>query len=347
MKILNLTEDLIQQIRANYRSSSNFKIRQRMHFLLLKNKGYSYNMIADILEVSFKTLINWAELFQIGHLDALTTLNYKGQPSILKKYGEQLVFEFIKKPVSTFKEARHRIRTLTGLERSLPQVRHFLIQNKLRRRKVGQIPKNADIEAQEKFKHGRLRRLIQLAESHRIRLLFLDASHFVHQPFLGYLYSLKRIFIPAAAGRKRYNVLGALDAITHTLTTVCNDSYINAQAVCQLLECLAKQYIGEKIYLVLDNARYQKCALVKQMANQFKIELVFLPPYSPNLNLIERLWRFTKKKVLYNEFYSTFQEFKHAITKCCETVQTGNCEEELQSLLTLNFQSFEMCKNNP
>lgn len=341
MPVLELNEEIIQEAQGLYRTSSNFKIRQRMHFLLSKAKGYTHEMIADILEVSVKTTFNWAGIFQAGHFKALATLNYKGQPSKLKEYGEQLVFEFIDKPIATFKQARKRIMEITELERSLPQIRNFLLQNKLIRRKVGQIPGKVDVQAQDNFKKNKLDRLVKLAQHHRLRLLFVDASHFVHLPFLGYLYSLKRIFIRSASGRKRFNVLGALDAVNHTLTTICNESYITAQTVCQLLECLAKQYIGEKVYLVLDNARYQRCLLVQETARTLGIKLVFLPPYSPNLNLIERLWRFVKNDVLYNEFYSAFHEFKTAIAQCLEKIQTGEYKKELQSLLTLRFQTFE------
>jgi len=97
------------------------------------------------------------------------------------------VFEFIEKPVATFKQAKKRILEITGLERSLPSVRNFLLNNKRFRRKVGQIPKKADVKAQDNFKKNKLDRLVKLALHHRLRLLFVDASHFVHLPFLGYL----------------------------------------------------------------------------------------------------------------------------------------------------------------
>ena len=344
---LTLDENTIQEARDLYRTSPKYMIRERMHFILLKNKGYSHKLISDVLDVTEKTTYNWLHTFQEGNLEALTNLNYKGQPSKLKAFGEQLVFEFMKKPVATFKEARKRIMDITGLERSLTQVREFMLKNKLIRRKVGQIPGKADLQAQDNFKKNKLKRLILLAKNFRIRLLFVDASHFVHMPFLGYLYSLKRIFIRSAAGRKRFNVLGALDAVNQKLTTICNESYINAETVCQLLQLLAQQYVGEKIYIILDNARYQRCLLVKETAKRLGIKLVFLPPYSPNLNLIERLWRFVKKEVLYNEFYSTFQDFKDSISSCLEKIKTGKYKNELQSLVTLKFQTFEYCKTNP
>ena len=94
------------------------------------------------------------------------------------------------------------------------------------------------------------------------------------------------------------------------------------------------------ITLVLDNARYQKCALVQNLAKGLDIELLFLPSYSPNLNLIERLWKFVKKKCLYSTYYEDFGSFKAAIQDCLAQTDT-TYKEELDSLLTLKFQSFK------
>jgi transposase len=126
-----------------------------------------------------------------------------------------------------------------------------------------------------------------------------------------------RVFIPAPAGRKRFNVLGALHAITHELVTVTNDTYINVASVCELLRRLAALELGVPITLVLDNARYQKCYLVQTLAATLQIELLYLPPYSPNLNLIERLWKFVKRKCLYSTYYANFKDFKSAISDGC------------------------------
>jgi len=89
---------------------------------------------------------------------------------------------------------------------------------------------------------------------------------------------------------------------------------------------------------VLDSARYQKCALVQDFAAAFCIELLYIPPYSPNLNIIERLWKFVKKKCLYSQYYPDFKLFKEAITECLAQTNT-TYKEELDSLLTLKFQS--------
>jgi transposase len=159
-------------------------------------------------------------------------------------------------------------------------------------------------------------------------------------PFLGILWCFTRLFIKAPSGRKRFNVLGALNAVTHELTTVTNDTYINAQSFCDLLWCIARLNIGVPITIVLDNARYQKCKIVWELAESLNIELLYLPPYSPNLNLIERVWKFVKKQCLYSKYYSEFKDFKKAITDCLNQTDTTH-KQELDSLLTLRFQRFE------
>ncbi|MBF0290442.1 MAG: IS630 family transposase [SAR324 cluster bacterium] len=163
---------------------------------------------------------------------------------------------------------------------------------------------------------------LEEAKAGQRTVFFVDAAHFVLSPFLGYLWCFSRLLIKAPAGRKRFNVLGALNAITHQLITVTNDSYINAQSVCDLLWKLHRMNLETPITLILDNARYQKCHLVWRLAESLGIELLYLPSYSPNLNLIERLWKFVKKKCLYSKYYEDFSSFKMAISTCLTQTHT-------------------------
>src|SRR5271170_7635971 len=122
--------------------------------------------------------------------------------------------------------------------------------------------------------------------------------------------------------RQRFNVLGALNAVTHELILVTNDAYINADSVCDLLRRIAAQGLTNPITLILDNARYQKCHIVLELAKSLGFELLYLPTYSPNLNLIERLWKFVKKDCLYSTYYNDFALFKQAISSCLAQTQT-------------------------
>ncbi len=145
--------------------------------------------------------------------------------------------------------------------------------------------------------------------------------------------------LQSSSGRKRFNVLGAINAITYQLVTVTNETYINAESVCELLEKLAQLNLITPMTLVLDNARYQYCKVVQERAAQLNIELLFLPPYAPNLNLIERLWRFVRKQCLYAKHYEDFAHFKQAIETCLAETDKKH-KSELISLLSLKFQDF-------
>jgi transposase len=156
-------------------------------------------------------------------------------------------------------------------------------------------------------------------------LLFMDASHFVMGcDFLGYIYGRTRRFIKTFSGRKRYNVLGVLNFVSKKVSTVTNDTYITASEICDLLRIVAAEYVGRPIHIVLDNARYQKCAIVSELASQLGIQLVYIPPYSPNLNLIERLWKHVKNK-LRTKYYDDFDAFQKKIDSIVYDTDKNDC----------------------
>jgi transposase len=175
-------------------------------------------------------------------------------------------------------------------------------------------------------------------------VFFVDAAHFVLGGFVATLWSLVRQWVKTPSGRQRFNVLAALNAITHEIITVTNATYINAESVCALLEAIAAAGIKTAITLVMDNARYQRCALVQERAKELGIEILFLPSYSPNLNLIERLWKVVRKHCLYGKYYSDFATFSTTIDSFIKTVHK-HYASELSTLLTLDFQSFEKCNS--
>jgi transposase len=207
-------------------------------------------------------------------------------------------------------------------------------------RKVGTIPAKADVEEQAAFLNDKLRPRLNQAQRGQRTVLFVDAAHFIFGPFLGFVWCLVRLFVPGPSGRKRYNVLAALNAVTHEVIRVANHSYINAVSVCALLREIAAAGLARPITVVLDNARYQRCAVVQALARSLKIELLFLPTYSPNLNLIERLWRFVKSECLGAKPKATYEDFTAAIDGCLANLQT-NHKEQMKTLLALNFQTFE------
>lgn len=181
------------------------------------------------------------------------------------------------------------------------------------------------------------------AEKSELVLLFMDASHFVMGcDFLGYIYGTVRRFVLTSSGRKRYNVLGAIDYTAQKVLTVTNDSYITASEVCEMLHKISAEYEGKAVHLVLDNARYQKCSAVMDLAAQLGIELHYLPPYSPNLNLIERLWKFVKGE-LRSKYYDDFITFREKIDSIIESTSSKN-KNKIAKLIGPKVQLFdELC----
>ncbi len=156
----------------------------------------------------------------------------------------------------------------------------------------------------------------------------------------GYCWCKERKCVPSSYGRKRANLLGFMNAVTYETINVMNDSYLNSDSVCDGLEKLRKKYPDEFVYVILDNAAYQRCKKVKQKAEQLNINLIFLPPYSPNLNLIERLWKFLRKNILANKYYNSFHDFFCAIEQFINTLHF-KCFDQLSSLLSFNFELFD------
>lgn len=147
------------------------------------------------------------------------------------------------------------------------------------------------------------------------------------------------MFVRSPTGRKRYNVLGAINAVTQEVIRVTNSAYINSESVCDLLRQIAALNFSIPITLVMDNARYQRCKWVQNLAQELGLELLFLPSYSPNLNLIERLWRFVKKKALYSIYYKSYDDFQGAIDQCLAELTTTH-REDIEQLMTHRFQTF-------
>ena len=192
---------------------------------------------------------------------------------------------------------------------------------------------------QAEFLRGELGPVLAEARSGQRAVFFVDAAHFVQGSFLCCVWCLVRMFVRGSAGRRRYNVLGAWNGVTRALVRVTNDTRVSADTVVELLGRIAARVTGPTT-LVMDNARYQRCKAVEAEARRLGMELLFLPSYSPNLNVIERLWKFTKKKALRGKHYADFATFRAAIDDCLDRIPTDH-REALASLMTLKFQTFE------
>lgn len=180
-------------------------------------------------------------------------------------------------------------------------------------------------------------RLIE-AEQGRREVFFVDACHFVYGAFLAYLWCAIRLYVPTGSGRQRLNVLGAVGYASGKVVTEINTGTIRHQEVCRLLSKIRRR-CRKPITVVLDNARYQHTADVRETAARLNIELLYLPPYSPNLNLIERVWKLVKKLSLSARVLPTFDAFQTSIIQTVSSLET-TYRHEIASLMTRNFQDY-------
>jgi len=337
---MEFTKEEIEQLHHEHLHHPHSRVRQRCEVVYLKALGFSHKEIGRITRLSQPTVRGYLKMYQAGGLEKLKELNFYQPVSELEAHRDRLKAEFEARPPQSVDEAVERIEKLTGIRRSPTQVRQFLKRLGMKYLKVGHVPAKADPEEQKAFLEEELEPRLEEAKQGKRHVFFVDAAHFVMQPFLGFLWCFVRQFIKAPSGRQRFNVLGALHATTLQVITFTNDSYINSLSVAKLMCQIAVDFADLPITLVMDNARYQRCRLVRDLAVALGIELLFLPPYSPNLNLIERLWRFVKKKCLYSKYYENFPDFKQAILDCIDEAD-GAHKDELASLLTLKFQTFE------
>ena len=131
-----------------------------------------------------------------------------------------------------------------------------------------------------------------------------------------------------------------LNFIANKIETVTNDEYITSVQVMELLEKLATQYA--KIYIILDNASCQRAKVVQEKAAELGIKLIFLPSYSPNLNFIERVWKFVKAEVINTAYIETFEDYCEKISYFVDNIHTLH-PEEMNTLITEKFQLFDDC----
>ena len=319
-------------------------VQKKMEVLYLKSQGLRHREICRLVRITRATLSEYLKQYEQGGLEKLKEIHFNKPQSELQQYNKTIELDFKEHPPNSVAEAQDRIEKLTGIRRSPTQIRMFMKKMGMKFLKVGHIPGKScepdKLKEQETFVTDELKPRLQEAQQDKRVVLFMDAAHFVYRAFLGYLWCFCRVFIASPAGRKRLNVLGALNAITNEIITVTNQTYINAQSICELLLKISKKYIDVPITIVLDNARYQKCEIVRNLANELNIELLYLPSYSPQLNLIERFWKFVKKECLYSKYYHEYKHFEMAILDCIKNANTKH-KNKLESLITLNFQSFK------
>lgn len=318
--------------------------KRKLMAIRMHDANVPHGTIANILNISSDTVTNYCKLFAGGGINALLENRYFIPTSKVEAYLDAIKESLVKEPVSTAKQGAARIQEITGFELSEDQARRIMKRLGLAYRQSAAIPGGADPQLQLDFLRDELLPKLDEARQGNRRVFFVDAAHFVLGAFLGMIWCLQRLFVKSGSGRHRYSVLGAIETRDHDFVSIRTEGSVNSQTLCALLEALHERYPSEPITLVLDNARYQRNAVVMNRAITLGIELLFLPAYSPNLNLIERVWRLVRSKTLRNRYFPDFSTFRSAIDGFLDSLSKEN-RLLLKTLITENFQTFSFPKN--
>jgi transposase len=329
-----LTTDQRSELMHELKVERHAKYSDRIKTILLLDKGWTHEKISEALFLDEGTIRNYRKRYVEGGIFGLVTDTHSGKRCHLsEKEKEQLSNYLQSKICMDSKEIVVYIQQNFDVTYSVSGVTALLHSMGFTYKKTKPIPGKAKKEAQELFiqAYNRLK-----AKSGKI--YFADSTHPHHNAVISYGWIKKGedFEVLCNSGRHRININGAVDIENlDVITRTCD--WVNADSICELLRAIrAKNPDDKRITLIMDNAAYNRSGKVKILAKKLKIGLFYLPPYSPNLNPIERLWKFMKKKVLYNRYYEYLSDF----VKSCMNFFRGirKYRDELETLLTDNFQ---------
>ena len=312
---INLTVKEKQELHNLHRSLRDGKSRDRIKAILLLSEGYKMIEISKILLIDNDTVTNWSKSFaKRKDITSWFVSKYKAYEGKLTKEEEKGFIEFMENNfVSTSKQAIEYLRinyqktySMSGMVNLLHNLGFVYKQSTI-------IPSKYDPEAQKEFKeeYEKLEKEIEEDET----IVFMDGVHPQHNTATSrvWIKKGKEKQIKSNTGRSRININGIYNPHTHE-TLIHESTRINAETTIEFFKEIEEHYKEKKkIYIVVDNARYYRNKKVTEYTATSRIEMKFLPPYSPNLNLIERLWKLLRREAINNQYYDTFDKFRDAV----------------------------------
>jgi transposase len=319
-----------------HRKQKDKRVADRIKTILNLNEGYSFHEISKFLLLDDSTLRSYYAIYSREGIRGLLEFNYVGGLSYLStKEIEQLDVHLQKKMYLTSKEIAHYIEQKYGVNYTLAGVRGLLEKLDFVYKKTKHLPGKGDLKAQKLFEKQYHK--LKANKGKNDKIYFMDGVHPLHNSMLcnGWIKKGMEKAVKSNTGRDRLNINGACN-VEDIEVIIHEDISVNAQSTIRLFDKMQVHQPKGNLFVIADNAKYYRSILVSAyIKKNSRIKLIFLPSYSPNLNLIERLWRFYKKKILYDKYYETFQEFKQKTKTFFENIQFY--KEELISLLKDNF----------
>jgi len=337
MKNFTLSAAQVSELRRRHRTTREKRHAYRINAVILLGTGWTLADVSEALLLDEETLRNWVARYQAGGVDALCVDHYTGGTAYLgPEQQEKLATHLQDVLYQNVAAIVAYVERTSGIHYSVRGMTELLHRLGFVYKKPKLVPAKADANAQHEF--IKFYEKLKQNKGAGDPIYFMDGTHPQHNSIAayGWIKSGQNKEISSNTGRQRVNINGAL-CLDGFKAVVRMDETINAQSTIALLKQIEKKHRkAAVIHIICDNAKYYRSKLVREYLHDSRIRLVFLPPYAPNLNLIERLWKFFKKKVLYNQHYPSFADFQ----KICTTffADLGKYKQELKTLLTENFQ---------
>lgn len=336
-----LTDRQVAELKLAHKQTREKRVADRIKSVLMIHFGFTYDQIRKALLLDEITVRRYYKHYQENGLPGLLAYRYTGGTSRLTTVQEkELKHFFTANTPQTAASVVNHIQRTYEIPYSVNGVTKLLHRLGFVYKKPKIVPGKVDKLKQEAFLQTYQETKAQLGPNDH--LYFIDSTHPTHNTTLSYGWILKGKkndkFIKTNSGRDRLNLNGAL-RFNDKIAIVLDEKTINKEATIHLLETIKHKQKTGKVYIILDNASYHHAKLVKRwIFHHPRFKLLFLPAYSPNLNLIERLWRLFHQKITYNHYFETLDEFK---TQTFDFFKNLNrYEKELTTLLTDNFQLY-------
>ena len=341
-----LSDELYQDIVKSYKQAKDKRSATYLNIILLKHKGYLQVEIADILNIDENTVGTLVKKFSISTtLAEYTELNYtyyagklcSGFLAAIDRFIENGTFSDTKPIISYIKTRFNVVYTTSGIRKLLKRL-GFSYKEKVA------LPSKLDVSKQEEF--VKKYEQIESTLTDKCAIFFMDAVHPQHNTHTlkAWLRKGKPSYILTNSGRNRVNINGLYNPHTQRVIVTYHKT-INAQATIELFEKMKESHSNyQNLYIFADNARYYVSKVLKEyLAQNPIIKLIHLPTYSPNLNLIERLWKYTRKEIINPNYYEKFEEFSGAIETFFENIDQH--KTQLKQFIGHKFRLFHLSEN--
>lgn len=328
----------LEILRRAHKRERNKKYAYRINAVYLLGKGWTLQEVSEALLLNESTLRHYARRYREGKIRLLLSDDYQAYDGKLTKkeehqldlHLEEITYRRAGDIIAYIEEEFDVTYTVRGVRKLLHRLGYSY-------KKPQRVPGQSNPQEQLAFikRYRRIRQRMKALDS----LFFMDGVHPQHNPLVmnGWIKKGKKKKLRTNTQFHRLNINGAVDIDSHEVITQLSQR-LTEESTLDFLEKLRKKRPQGKLYLVLDNAGYYTTAKVREYAKACSIELLYLPPYSPNLNLIERVWLFFQKSVLYNIYYPTFESFKKACVDFFKKRNLRRYRDELCSVLTEKFE---------